>query len=269
MLKARESSIREMTFWEHLEELAKSIKVALYVLIVSLVAMLVFPANLSFLENPFEFYDPLIAVILRSIKKQVLPPNVQLIGLEFVAPIELYLIASFFCALAITAPVFAFEIYKFIDPALHPNERKDVYPFITSFLILFAIGLIFGYVILVPFALLALLPFFSIVGAEMIISVTEFYYFVFFLTLMTGFACTFPVFLVLLVKHRIIETGLLTRNRKYVYIGILILVFIITPGEGGLANFMLFALLVALLEAGIFFAHRYEKKGGHEISDTS
>lgn len=250
-----------MTFWEHTEELIRRLKIVLYTLVISTIVMMVLPANPSFISNPLGYYEPLVAVVLRTIREQALPQGVKLIGLEFVAPIELYLIASFFFGLAITAPVLAYEIFKFIDPALYPHERRDIYPFLTSFLVLFLAGLILGYAILVPYGLAALLPFFQIAGAEPYISVSSFYYFVFFLTLMTGLVSTFPVFLVLFVKYGIIETKMLTKNRKYVYVGLMILVFLITPGEGGLANFMLLAVMVALFEAGIFFAKRYEKKG--------
>lgn len=250
-----------MTFWEHTKELGGRLKVVLYTLIISTIAMMALPANVSFFSNPFSFYEPLVGVVLRAVRAQVLPSGVKLMGMEFVAPLELYLVASFFFGLAITAPVFAYEIFRFIDPALHPHERRDVYPFLASFLVLFVVGLTFGYMFLVPYGMAALLPFFQIVGAELYISVADFYYFVFFLTLLTGLAFTFPIFLVLLVKYGIIGTKTLTKNRKYVYFGLLVLVFLITPGEGGLANFMLMAVMSVLLEIGILFARRYEKKG--------
>jgi len=250
-----------MTFWEHTAELLRRLKAVLYVLVISTIAMMALPANTSFFNNPFRFYEPLVGVILRAVREQVLPPGVRLIGLEFVAPFQLYFIASLFFGLAITAPVLAYEIFRFIDPALYPHERGDVYPFLTSFLVLFVAGLIFGYLVLVPYGMAALLPFFQIVGAELYISVTDFYYFAFFLTLVAGLAFTFPIFLVLFVKYGIVETKTVTKNRKYVYVGLMILVFIMTPGEGGLANFMLMAVMIVLLEAGVFFARRYEKKG--------
>ncbi|HLE75330.1 MAG TPA: twin-arginine translocase subunit TatC [Candidatus Bathyarchaeia archaeon] len=250
-----------MTFWDHTKELGKRLKIVIYTLIVATIAMLALPANISFLSDPFGSYEPLVGVVLKAVREQALPPGVKLIGIEFVAPLELYVVVSFFFALAITAPVFAYEIFKFVDPALLPEERRAVYPFMSSFLVLFIAGLLFGYLFLVPYGIAALLPFFSLVGAEPFISVSDFYYFVFFLTLLTGMAFTFPTFLVLFVKFGIIATKKLTKNRKYVYIGLLVLVFLITPGEGGLANFMLFAVMAVLFEAGIFFARRYEKKG--------
>lgn len=257
--KAKEE--RLLDFWEHTEELAKRLRIVLTTLIISTVAMMVLPADLSFLKNPLEFYNPLVAVILRSIREQILPPDVQLIGLEFTAPIQLYFIASFTFGVAVTVPVFAYEIYRFIDPALYPHERRDVYPFVTSVSVLFVVGALFGYRILMPYLILAMFPFFSAVGAEMVISIMDFYNILFVTTVITGLAFTFPVYFVLLVKYGILGTGILTRNRRYVYAAFFILTMILTP-DGGfpLGNLMIWIPMVLLMEIGILFARRYEKK---------
>ena len=254
-----------MTFWEHTEELLRRLKVAFYTLVVSTAIMLVFPANLlSVFSNPsefFEYYEPLVTVVLRIVREQALPEGVKLIGVELTSPIELYFLASFVIGLAISAPVFAYEIFRFIDPALYPHERREIFPFMSAFLALLIAGMIFGYMIVVPFGISALLPFFSITGAELFISVTDFYYLVFFLTLVTGLVFTFPVFLVVLVKYGIVSTSTFTKRRKYVYLGLMIIVFAITPGSSPSANFTLFVAMIILFEAGISFAKRYEKEG--------
>jgi len=255
------SKDRQMTFWDHIEEFAKRLKIAIYTLVASTIIIMVLPANPSFFNNPFEFYDPLVAVILRAVREHILPPNVKLIGLEISAPIELYVIASFIIGLAITAPVFAYEIYRFIDPALYPHERGDVYPFLLSFFTLFIAGLAFGYIVLTPILIRATFPFFAAVGAELYISIMDFYTIIFITTLITGLTFTFPVFLVLLVKYGIMETSLIRKNRKYVYIGWFIITAIITPDGGPIADLILFIPTILLIETGILFARRYEKKG--------
>ena len=253
---------RLMSFWDHTEELAKRLKIVLYTLFISTVAIMILPADLSFLKNPIQFYNPLIAVILRSIREQILPENVKLIGLEITAPIQLYLITSFIFGLAVTVPVFAYEIYRFVDPALYPHERRDVYPFMAFVSILFISGAIFGYRVLTPYIILAMFPFFSAVGAEMVISVMDFYTLIFIMTLITGLTFTFPAFFVLLVKYGIVGTDIFKRNRRYVYAAFFIIAMILTP-DGGfpLGNLMIWIPMVLLMEIGILFAHRYEKKG--------
>lgn len=255
------SESRSMTFWEHAEELAGRLKVVISVLIILTIALMIIPANLSFLENPLQFYDPFIAVVLRSMREYVLPPRVRLIGLELAAPIELYVLASFVFAFALTIPVLAYELFRFVDPALTPDERSSAYPFVTSFSALFVLGLLFGYRLLAPSIIWGITPFFSAVGAEQVISIMDFYNILFITTVASGLIFTFPVFLVLLVKYGIMSTEILTKNRKYVYIGLLILTFAVTPDGGFIGNFVLLTPMIILMETGIFFAKRYEKDG--------
>ncbi len=99
-----------------------------------------------------------------------------------------------------SAPVIGYEIYRYVDPALYPEERKAVYPFVISFTALFITGSLFGYKILAPFMLWAMIPFFTLTGAVPIIYVMDFYSLVFITTLTSGFSFTMPVFFVLLVK---------------------------------------------------------------------
>jgi sec-independent protein translocase protein TatC len=264
MLESRKD--RVMDFWEHTEELAARLKVVLFTLIISTVAMMVLPANLSFFQNPLESYEPLVGVILRKIREQVLPENVRLIGLEFAVPIELYVLASFVFGLAITVPVFAYEIYRFVDPALYPHERRDVYPFVASVSILFLVGAVFSYIVITPYVILGISPFFSIVGAEMVVSVMDFYKLVLFFTLLIGLGFTFPAFFVILVKYGILGTKMFTKNRKYLYAALFVLAMIMTP-DGGfpLGNFMIWIPMVLLMEIGFLIARRYEKEGKETV----
>jgi len=248
-----------MPFWDHMSELAKRLKVVLYVLVVSTVLFMVLPSDFTHPGNPFVFYDPLVALILRQIRAQVLPPGVMLIGYELTAPMELYLIASFVFGFAVTVPVLAYEIHRFIDPALYPNERRAVYPFVASFSILFALGATFGFVILMPLTLWALFKFFTVVGAEQIISIMDFYNMVFVSTIFSGLTFTWPVFFVLLVKFGIANTSMISRNRKYVYGVMLIAIMFITTDGGPLVDTMLMAPMIVLTETAIFFGRRYEK----------
>ena len=248
-----------MPFWDHVTELAKRLKVIFYVLVVSTILFMLLPANIASPGNPFGFYDPLVGLILRLIRAQVLPPNVSLIGYELTAPMELYLIASFVFGFAVTIPVFAYEIYRFIDPALYPDERQAVYPFVASFTILFALGAAFGFVVLMPITLWGLFKFFTVVGAEQIISIMDFYNMVFVSTIFSGLTFTWPVFFVLLVKFGIVNTSMISKNRKYVYGIMVVAIMFITTDGGPLADAMLMAPMIVLTEMALFFGRRYEK----------
>lgn len=248
-----------MPFWDHVNELAKRLKVVLYVLIFSTVLFMVLPSNLVSVGNPFEFYDPLVALVLRQIRALVLPPDVTLIGYELTAPMELYLIASFVFGFAVTIPVVGYEIYRFVDPALYPHERAAVYPFVLSFTALFVLGAAFGFMVIMPLTIWALFRFFTVVGAEQVISIMDFYNMVFVSTIFCGLTFTWPVFFVLLVRFGVVGTSMISKNRKYVYPGLFIVIMFITTDGGPLVDLMLLLPMVLLTEGAIFFGRRYEK----------
>jgi sec-independent protein translocase protein TatC len=247
------------SFSEHIEELAKRLKVILYFVLASMVFFMVFPANMSFLRDPLAFYDPIVTLVLQRVVKDVLPPGIQLIAGEFTAPLEIYLIASGLLGIGVSTPVIAYEVYRYIDPALYPEERRAVYPFVLSFTVLFVIGAVFGYKVLAPFMLWAMLPFFNMAGATPLVYVMDFYNLVFITTLITGFSFTLPVFFVLLVKFGILKTSYITSRRRYIYAGLYIVCAIVTPDGGPLADIALFAPMVVLLELAVLASKRYEK----------
>jgi sec-independent protein translocase protein TatC len=247
------------TFWEHIAELSVRLRVVFYAVIIATTFFMVFPANSSFLQNPLAFYDPIIALVLQRVVKDVLPSRVQLIAGEFTAPLEIYLIASVILGLAVSSPVIAYEAYSYVTPALYPHEKRAVYPFVASFTILFVVGAVFGYKVLAPFMLWAMIPFFGITTALPIINVMDFYNLVFITTLVSGFSFTMPVFFVLLVRFGIIKTSYVTTRRRYVYAALYVVTAAVTPDGGPIADIALFVPMALLLELAIFFGRRYEK----------
>ena len=251
------------TIWEHIQELSVRLRVVLYALVISTTFFMVFPANPSFLQNPFAFYDPVVALVLQRVVKDALPAGIELIAGQFTAPLAIYFIASIILGVAVSSPVIAYEAYQYVAPALYPHERRAVYPFVVSFTILFFIGAAFGYKVLTPFILWAMIPFFHLAGALAIINVMDFYNLVFITTLVSGFSFTMPVFFVLLVRFGIIKTTFVTTRRKYVYAALYIITAIITPDGGPIADIALFIPMAFLLELAVYFGKRYER--GHPV----
>jgi sec-independent protein translocase protein TatC len=220
---------------------------------------MVFPASGSFLQNPLAFYYPIVALVLQQVVKDALPQGIQLIAGQFTAPLAIYFIASIILGIAVSSPVIAYELYRYVAPALYPHEQRAVYPFVASFTILFVIGAAFGYRILTPFILWAMIPFFRLTSSLPIINVIDFYNLVFITTLVSGFSFTTPVFFVLLVRFGIVKTSYVTTRRRYVYAALYILTAIVTPDGGPIADIGLFVPMAILLELAIFFGKRYEK----------
>jgi Sec-independent protein secretion pathway component TatC len=259
-----------LPLWEHITELSQRAKVWIYSFVASTLLYLLIPSDLSFLQNPFQSYHPLITTILLEIKIWLLPPGYTLIGGTVTTPLEIILVAAAVFGFGTSIPVLAYEAHKFIDPAIKPGEKQSVYPFVTAFSVLWLVGAAFAFFVLLPFVFYFSLPFFRFLGISPFIYADQFYNLIFFVIVASGFAFTIPVFFVLLVKLHVLGTKMLTKNRKYVWAVTLILTAIASPDGGPLADIALFVPIIILLEGSIWFAKRYEKggEGGEPTSTT-
>ncbi|HDD42647.1 MAG TPA: hypothetical protein ENF79_03065 [Nitrososphaeria archaeon] len=262
--------MKEMTLLEHLIELKDRLKICLITVGVITAIMLVFPAHIY---SPWEIlgglYKPVVSLVLDQLRAMVMPEVMQLIGEKITAPLEIYFIASLVFGLAFSSPVIGYEIFKYVDPALYPHERRMIYPFLAAFLGLFLAGLMFGLYIITPFTFKAMIIFFELVGAQPIITIMDFYTTVLIVTLATGVVFTTPTILVLLVRVGLLSTGAIERNRKWIYGAMYIVAAIITPDGGMFTNLILLGVFVALLEGGILVAKRYERRREQEVVEEA
>jgi sec-independent protein translocase protein TatC len=244
---------------EHIRELASRLKVWMYAFVVSTLFFLVFPGDpSSFFSNPLQIYRPIITTILRGVRQWLLPPQYILIGGTVTAPLEIIVVGAAVFGFLASIPVLAYEVYEFIDPAIRPNEKQSITPFVTAFTILFLCGALFAFFVLLPFVFTFSIPFFNAIGVSTFVYADDFYNLVFFVLLLTGLAFTAPVFFVLLVKLHVIETRILTKNRVYLWAGVFILTAIASPDGGPLADIALFIPMIIMIEVAIRIARRYE-----------
>ena len=254
-------------FWSHVTEFIKRMKVVLAVFLVSLFVMLLLPGNADFFAMTND-YKPLMSVLLVYIGNMFLPSSAQLFASSMSDPITLYVYAALVFAIGITLPIFAYEAYKFIDPALYPNERKAIFPFVGITTVLFAIGAVFGFFMLAPSFIQGFLPFYSAVNAMQLFPIMDFYGIVFFTIIVSGFLFTIPAFFVLLVKFGVLHTKTVTKQRKYIYAGLGIAAMLISPGATPTGDLYLFLALVLLVELSVLAGKSFEHKLGTANSQS-
>jgi sec-independent protein translocase protein TatC len=199
-------------------------------------------------------------VLLVSIAGMFLPPDVQLFAGSMSDPITLYAYAALVFAIGIALPVFAYQAYKFIDPALYPHERKSIFPFVFATTVLFVCGGLFGFLFLAPSFIQGFMPFYDAVNAVKLFPIMDFYSIVFLTIIVSGVIFTIPAFFVILVKFGVLHTKTVRKNRKYVYAGLAVTAMIISPGATPLGNLYLFLALFFLVELSVFVGKRYENK---------
>jgi sec-independent protein translocase protein TatC len=254
-------------FWGHVTEFIMRMKIVLAVFVVSLFIMLVLPGNSDFFATTNN-YKPLMSVLLVYIGNMFLPQGAQLFANSMSDPITLYAYAAVMFAVGITLPIFAYEAYKFIDPALHPHERKLIFPFVAITTTLFIVGAIFGFFVLAPSFIQGFIPFYTAVNAIQLFPIMDFYSTIFFTVIVSGVIFTIPAFFVVLVKFGVLHTKTVTKQRKYIWAGLAIAAMLISPGATPIGDLYLFVALLALVEVSVFVGKIFEKNSKNADSQS-
>src|SRR5256712_7064895 len=151
-------------------------------------------------------------------------------------------------------PVFLYHLWKFIEPALLPGERRWIVPFLAITSVFFAMGVSFANFVIVPLALQFMLQFGIDRALVPQLGVGFYVDFNVKFLLTFGFAFELPLFITLLSRLRVITPDLLARYRKHAIMANLILSAILTP-TSDLFNLLLMAGPVDILfEIGILSA---------------
>jgi sec-independent protein translocase protein TatC len=164
-----------------------------------------------------------------------------------------------FGALCITFPLIAAQIYKFIAPGLYKKERSALVPFLIATPIMFAIGAMFLYFVLLPMALRFFASYQQFVGVKFTPKLGEYIDFVMKLTFAFGFCFELPVVLTLLAKVGILSSQTLRDKRRYAIIIVVVIAAIFTPPDV-FSMVSLAVPMIGLYEVSIWLARWIEKK---------
>ncbi len=269
-----------MSIYEHLGELRGRLKKVFIAFGIVLIILVFLPSNPADQVQHLDQYTTLqflahtvIAAFLHRVQADVLPAGWTLIAAKGIGEgMEVYFVAALLLAVMICMPVIAYETYRFVDPALKPEERGLIYPFVISTSLLFIVGIIFGYFVLARFLVLALSPFFTATGTSLAMDSAAFYYVIFLIIGSTGAAFTVPVFIYALIMLRVIQADLFSRNRVTVWFVVWIVTgLFLTPDGGPLLDLVLFLPIITLVEGAVYLGRRSvnrSKKGQAEKQAT-
>jgi sec-independent protein translocase protein TatC len=241
-----------MTVVEHLSELRKR-------LIVSLAAFLVISAA------AFTFYTPLLHLLRGPLC--ALPPDLlgpQGCGLIIFKPLGGFLFRLKLTALAgvaVSSPVWLYEVYAFILPALTPREKRYSIPFLLSSVVLFAVGATFAYM-----SLSTGLRFLIALGGEDVVPFFGAEEYLNFIGLMLlGFGVTFelPLVLIFLGLADLVTVEQLRRQRRTAIVVIAILAAVVTPSQDPYTMLILTVPLYILYEVTVLVLARLTRRRMH------
>ncbi len=231
-----ENKGREMSFWDHLEELRRRLIWSVAGIVIGTAVCAVFA---DFIVNKFLLLPALHTA--PPLKIQNLKPYGQMV---------LYMEIVFVAGLIVSLPNTLYHLWKFVEPALYPNERKYISSIVAFTTFFFLLGGAFAYYILIPNAL----KFFAVFGSpyiENIIDVQSYFGFVTGIMLASGIVFELPMLSYFLAKVGILNATFLRKYRRHAVVVILLVAAFITPPDI-LSWIMMSVPLYVLYEISIF-----------------
>lgn len=230
---------REMSLFEHLEELRERFVFAFILFCISTVICFIYIKHISFLLQ-----QPALGV-----KFLQLAPGEYLFASIKVATYTGFLISS---------PFTIYQIVIFVLPGLTKREARLLIPILFSSILLFFIGIFFSYTILAPAALKFLINY----GAEVVEPLWSFeQYFNFILVLLfsTGLTFQIPVILIILGVFNIFSSKQMLSYWKYIIFLSTIIGAVLTPSTDPITQILMSSAIVALYFSGILILKTLHK----------
>ncbi|MEH2318421.1 twin-arginine translocase subunit TatC [Nostoc sp.] len=221
----------EMSLFDHLEELRQRI-------FYSLIAVVVGIIGCFFAVKPIV---QLLEVPAQGVKfLQLAPGEYFFVSLKVAA----------YTGFILSSPFILYQIIQFVVPGLTRRERRLLGPVVLGSSVLFAGGLIFAYLLLIP----AALKFFISYGAdvvEQLWSIDKYFEFVLLLLFSTGLAFQIPIIQLLLGNLNIVSSERMISGWRYVIMGAVVLGAVLTPSTDPLTQSLLAGAVLALYFGGV------------------
>lgn len=175
-----------------------------------------------------------------------------------------YLKLAFFSAFCISFPIILLQIWKFIAPGLYKNEKLALLPFLVATPILFILGGMLVYYLIMPLAIKFFLSFETLASSsgmaiQLEAKVNEYLSLITRLIFAFGLSFQLPVLLTLLGKVGFINSDYLKKRRKYVVVIIFATAAVLTPPDP-ITQVGLALPLLLLYELSIYTVKMVEKK---------
>lgn len=228
---------KKMSILEHLDALRRA-------LIISLLALIPGTAIGWFIR------ERILDILIRPVKSM----HYKLVYIGATEAFMAELKIAMFAGVAIALPVIAYQFWNFILPALHSNERRYIKIFVPVSMVMFALGIVFGYYTVFTYGVQFLLSFGG-EGLTPMLSLGKYLSFAFWFLLPFGIMFELPLIILLLVRLGIISTKFLTSKRKWVLVGSFVISAVATPTTDMLSQTVMAVAMYLLYEVSIWLSY--------------
>lgn len=242
----------EATLVEHLDELRTRLIIALGAIVPAFILT-------------FTFHDRIMRWLTGP-----LPDDQKLVTLGVTEPFTTAVKVSLIAALAIAIPIILWQAWAFFAPAVSPHFERVVLVFVLIATALFATGVVFMYYVVLPRALDFLTSFDAELYNEQI-RASYYYSFAAWTLLAGGLAFLLPIFILGLVRLRIVTSDRLRSNRRIAFVVLLCFAIILPTVDPVSLAFEVIPLVILYeisIWASVFMERRWDRGWDEEFAEA-
>jgi sec-independent protein translocase protein TatC len=258
----------EMSFLDHLEELRwLLVRSSIAIIIVASVTYvfsdyifdtIIFgPASPNFVTYRFFCDASHYLGFAESICITELPFVIQNTSME--GQVNIFVWTCITAGFILSFPYILWELWKFISPALYDKEKKNAKLFIFVASILFFLGVLFGYYVIVPMSVnfVATFSISNVVKNEF--NLESYIGMIKTSVIAAGLFFELPIIIYFLTKLGLVTPAFLRKYRKYAVVIVLIVAAIVTPPDV-VSQITVAIPMLLIYEASIFISVFVVKK---------
>ncbi len=242
-------------YYKYFNELLRRLLIPTIFFIVVLILVMFFKFNKVEINKLYIYYpfpsltNSTSVIIFKKIRNFMLPKNMILISVNAFDPLISSLYTSSLISAIISSPLWIYEIYAFIFPALTQKERKTINMFIIPSIILFIFGALFSYFIILP-AIFRFMYYLDLgIGVLPSLSIRAFISTVLSFVLLVGISFEYPIVIMALTYIGFVDYKTLLKYWRYAIAISFIIALIISPGAtGGIIE-----ITIGLTLSGLYF----------------
>jgi sec-independent protein translocase protein TatC len=229
----------EMTIWDHLEEMRRRIFIAVIALVgTTLVSFALAQQLITILARPIGGLDKLQSI-------------------EVTENIGVFMKVSLLAGVILAMPVIVYELLMYILPGLTNSEKKWVFIAVPAASLLFLLGVIFTFLVMLPAAIPFLVNF---LGVKSTPRLSNYVGFVTSLMFWIGISFETPMIIFILAKFRIVKPEMLAQQWRIAVVIIAVIAAAVTPTVDPINMSLLMAPLMALYGLSILLAYLAVRK---------
>lgn len=204
----------------------------------------------------FAFNEYILAVLKNPIEAVLPEISNQITFVELQEPLFTAIKVSFFTAFLISLPVIFWQFWKFVAPGLYENEKKLVVPFVAFASLMFGLGVVFCYFLVIPMAFQFLIDFgVKTQDFKPLISIGLYVSFFTKLVVAFGLAFEMPVVTFFFAKLGLIDDAFLKKHFRVAVLVLFIFSAMMTPPDM-ISQFLMAVPLCGLYGLSIIIASK-------------